>query len=41
MDEGESVTEVSNLTVKLHRRVAIKCPVSGAPLPNITWYKVS
>ncbi|XP_075228407.1 hemicentin-1-like isoform X2 [Lycorma delicatula] len=39
MDEGESVTEVSNLTVKLHRRVAIKCPVSGAPLPNITWYK--
>lgn len=39
--DAENVNTVSNLTVKLHRRVAIRCPLNGSPLPNITWYKVS
>ncbi|XP_068081375.1 hemicentin-1 isoform X2 [Anabrus simplex] len=26
-------------SVKLHRRLILKCPLKGSPPPNITWYK--
>lgn len=41
---GDEAVE-SNLSppvvrVVLHRKLALECPVSGTPPPNITWYKV-
>ncbi|KAJ9576472.1 hypothetical protein L9F63_006685, partial [Diploptera punctata] len=33
------VPDKSNLTVQLHRRLVLKCPITGSPQPKITWYK--
>ena len=38
---ASDVPEKSNLTVQLHRRLVLKCPITGSPQPKITWYKVS
>ena len=34
-----SLVSQSNLSVVINRSIAIDCPVSGIPLPDITWVK--
>ncbi|XP_069698018.1 hemicentin-1-like isoform X2 [Periplaneta americana] len=36
---SKDVSEKSNHTVQLHRRLVLKCPLHGSPQPKITWYK--